>query len=66
MTPDGRPVVGKLIEGLVVATGHGSVGVTLAGGTARLVAALVSGGDEPFDGSPFDPSRFWTGGLGRG
>jgi glycine/D-amino acid oxidase-like deaminating enzyme len=64
MTPDGRPVVGRLMEGLVVATGHGSLGVTLAGGTARLVGSLISGEDEPFEASPFDPFRF--GGLGAG
>jgi glycine/D-amino acid oxidase-like deaminating enzyme len=64
MTPDGRPVVGRLMEGLVVATGHGSLGVTLAGGTADLVGALISGEDAPFEASPFDPFRF--GGLAAG
>jgi glycine/D-amino acid oxidase-like deaminating enzyme len=58
MTPDGRPVVGRLTEGLVVATGHGSLGVTLAGGTAHLVAALITGEDVLFEASPFDPVRF--------
>jgi glycine/D-amino acid oxidase-like deaminating enzyme len=58
MTPDGRPVVGRLMDGLVVATGHGSLGVTLAGGTAQLVGALVSGEDAPFDPTPFEPVRF--------
>jgi glycine/D-amino acid oxidase-like deaminating enzyme len=58
MTPDGRPMVGRLMDGLVVATGHGSLGVTLAGGTAQLVGAVISEADEPFDASPFDPVRF--------
>jgi glycine/D-amino acid oxidase-like deaminating enzyme len=65
VTPDGRPIVGKLMEGLVVATGHGSLGVTLAGGTARLVAALISGGDPPFDAAAFAADRFGKRGLAR-
>jgi D-hydroxyproline dehydrogenase subunit beta len=58
MTPDGRPLVGKLADGLFVATGHGSLGVTLAGGTARLIAASISGQSGPFDPAPYDPARF--------
>jgi glycine/D-amino acid oxidase-like deaminating enzyme len=58
VTPDGRPIVGKLMDGLVVATGHGSLGVTLAGGTARLVAALILGSDSPFDAAAFATDRF--------
>jgi D-hydroxyproline dehydrogenase subunit beta len=58
MTPDGMPIVGRLADGLVVATGHGSFGVTLAAGTAPLVEALVAGGDPPIDPSPFAPGRF--------
>jgi glycine/D-amino acid oxidase-like deaminating enzyme len=58
MTPDGRPMIGPLSDGLIVAAGHGSLGVTLAGGTARLVEALISGGAVPFEPSPFDPVRF--------
>ena len=57
VTPDGLPFVGRLAEGLVVATGHGSQGVILGGGTARLVAALLSGDEPPFDPAPFDPAR---------
>ena len=57
-TPDGRPVVGWVSDGVVVATGHGGLGVTLAGGTASLVAAAVAGGPEPFDAEPFAPGRF--------
>jgi glycine/D-amino acid oxidase-like deaminating enzyme len=58
MTPDGRPMVGRLGDGLTVATGHGGQGVILAGGTAPLVAALVLGQDPPFPSEPFDPLRF--------
>lgn len=59
VTPDERPIVGIVREGLVVATGHGSEGVILGAGTAQLVASLIGGGgDPPFDPAPFDPFRF--------
>ncbi|TMK87906.1 MAG: FAD-dependent oxidoreductase, partial [Actinobacteria bacterium] len=37
MTPDERPVIGRVRDGLVVATGHGSEGVINGAGTAELV-----------------------------
>ena len=54
ITPDERPIVGSVRDGLVVATGHGSEGVILGAGTAKLVAAIVLGGAPPFDPAPFD------------
>lgn len=53
ITPDGRPIVARVGEGLVVATGHGSQGVILAGGTGRLVGSILGGDPPPFDASPF-------------
>jgi glycine/D-amino acid oxidase-like deaminating enzyme len=58
ITPDERPVVGRVRDGLVVATGHGSEGVILGAGTAKLVTSIVVGGPPPFDPAPFDPFRF--------
>jgi glycine/D-amino acid oxidase-like deaminating enzyme len=58
MTPDERPTIGMVNDGLIVATGHGSEGVILGAGTARLVAAMVAGAEPPFDPGPFDPFRF--------
>jgi D-hydroxyproline dehydrogenase subunit beta len=58
MSPDGRPMVGEVREGLVVATGHGSQGVILGGGTGLLVASLIMGEGPPFDAAPFAPDRF--------
>jgi D-hydroxyproline dehydrogenase subunit beta len=58
MSPDGRPLVGWLREGLLAATGHGPEGILLGGGTGALAAALVTGGEPPFDPAPFDPLRF--------
>jgi glycine/D-amino acid oxidase-like deaminating enzyme len=58
MTPDERPVIGRVRDGLVVATGHGSEGVINGAGTAELVASIVLGERPPFDASLFDPFRF--------
>jgi D-hydroxyproline dehydrogenase subunit beta len=58
MSPDGRPLVGWLRDGLLAATGHGPEGILLGGGTGVLAAALVSGDEPPFDPAPFDPLRF--------
>jgi glycine/D-amino acid oxidase-like deaminating enzyme len=58
VTPDERPMIGWARDGLFVATGHGSEGVILGAGSAELAAALVGGGEPPFDPTPFDPMRF--------
>ncbi|MFN7723660.1 MAG: D-amino acid dehydrogenase [Rubrivivax sp.] len=44
MTPDGTPIVGPTpIANLMLATGHGTLGWTMAAGTGRVIADLVSG-----------------------
>jgi D-amino-acid dehydrogenase len=44
MTPDGTPVVGATARpGLFLNTGHGTLGWTMACGSARLLADIVSG-----------------------
>ncbi len=58
LSPDDRPLIGRVLEGLIVATGHGSEGVILGGGTSELVVAMVGGTEPPFDPSAFDPLRF--------
>jgi glycine/D-amino acid oxidase-like deaminating enzyme len=58
LSPDDRPMIGRVRDGLVVATGHGSEGVILGGGTAALVASMVMQAPAPFDPTPFDPLRF--------
>jgi D-hydroxyproline dehydrogenase subunit beta len=61
LTPDERPIVGRVADGLHVATGHGSEGVILGAGTAQLVASQIAGESPPFDDAPYDPGRFATG-----
>ncbi len=60
LTPDERPVVGRVGDGLSIAAGHGSEGVILGAGTGQLIATQLLGGDPPFDPQPFEPGRFRT------
>jgi glycine/D-amino acid oxidase-like deaminating enzyme len=64
VTPDDRPVVDRVAEGLFVATGHGALGVILGAGTAQLVASQVLGSEPPFDAAPFRAGRFAAGAPG--
>jgi D-amino-acid dehydrogenase len=64
MTPDGLPVIGPLPgrDNVLVASGHGMLGVTLAPATAEVVAAQVEGGQRASGiaatARPFAPQRF--------
>lgn len=60
-TSDGRPVIGKLTDGLIVATGNGPEGLTAGPWTGLAAAALALGQQPPMDLSPFDPARFQPG-----
>jgi D-amino-acid dehydrogenase len=59
-TPDGLPVIGWVpdVSGLLVATGHAKMGLTLAPGSARLAAGLIAGREVAFDAAPLSPARF--------
>lgn len=54
-TPDNAPLIGRLDERVVVATGHHRNGILLAPITARLVAAELAGEPEQH---AFSPHRF--------
>ena len=44
MTPDGTPVIGGTpVEKLYLATGHGTLGWTMAAGTGKVMADVISG-----------------------
>ena len=50
MTPDGTPIVGATpMPNLLLATGHGTLGWTMAAGTGRVIADLVSGRKPEID-----------------
>jgi len=50
MTPDGTPVIGGTeLPNLFIATGHGTLGWTMAAGTARLMADVIGGRKPALD-----------------
>jgi D-amino-acid dehydrogenase len=50
MTPDGTPVVGATrLPNLFLATGHGTLGWTMAAGTGRVMADVISGRQPGID-----------------
>lgn len=60
MTPDGTPVLGRTrYMGLFLNTGHGTLGWTMAAGSGRVVADMVSGRtpDIDTDGLSYDRYR---------
>jgi D-amino-acid dehydrogenase len=58
MTPDGLPVIGRLrrARNVILATGHGTLGVSLAPATATRVAELIL--DDAAETPAFAPARF--------
>ena len=64
MTPDGTPILGGThIPNLYLATGHGTLGWTMAAGTGRVMADVISGRapDISLDGltvERYQPGRF--------
>ena len=50
MTPDGTPIIGAdAAANLYLATGHGTLGWTMAAGTGRVMADLMSGRTPEID-----------------
>ncbi len=60
LTPDGMPVIGRPdgIRNLVVAAGHGMLGMTLGPVTGQIVARLANDYKPDFDLSLLSPNRF--------
>ncbi|MDJ0978163.1 MAG: FAD-dependent oxidoreductase [Erythrobacter sp.] len=58
MSADGRPFIGATrIPGLWLNTGHGSLGWTLAAGSAKLLGELISKDTPSVDPEPYAASR---------
>ena len=50
MTPDGTPILGRCkLDNLLLATGHGTLGWTMAAGTGRVMADLIGGKTPQID-----------------
>ena len=59
MTPDGTPIVGPTpVKNLLLATGHGTLGWTMAAGTGRVIADLVSGRQPDIDVGGLSMARY--------
>ena len=59
MTPDGTPVVGATrMPNLFLATGHGTLGWTMAAGTGRVIADVISGRKPGIDMSGLTLDRY--------
>jgi glycine/D-amino acid oxidase-like deaminating enzyme len=58
MTPDGRPIVGRTLQGIWVHGGHGSIGMQAAPATARWLAEAIVTGEAKEELSELGPERF--------
>lgn len=59
MTPDGPPIIGaSKYSNLYLNTGHGTLGWTMACGSARVLADIMSGRKPDIDASALGPQRY--------
>jgi D-amino-acid dehydrogenase len=60
LTPDDLPIIGPVrrFANVLIGSGHGTLGITLAPGTARIICDQILGSASPIDSRPFMPSRF--------
>jgi D-amino-acid dehydrogenase len=60
MTYDDLPILGRTasLQNIVLATGHGMLGITMSAITGKLIAELVCDAPSSLDMAPFSPSRF--------
>ena len=60
MTPDDLPMLGRApgVDNLVLATGHGMLGVSMSAVTGLLVSEVVTGKSPSLDLAPYDAARF--------
>jgi D-amino-acid dehydrogenase len=60
MTPDDLPMLGRVpnVDNLVLATGHGMLGVSMSAITGLLVSEVVAGKPTSLDLAPYSITRF--------
>ena len=69
MTPDGTPVIGATkIPGLYLNTGHGTLGWTMACGSAQVLSDMISGTKPDIDVHDLSLDRYgsWAGSFAPG
>jgi D-amino-acid dehydrogenase len=59
-TPDTKPIIGRVskLANVIIATGHGQLGLTLGATTARLVADIVALRKPSINLTAYRPDRF--------
>ena len=59
-TPDGLPIIGRCqhYDNLIVAAGHGMLGISLSPVTGKLVSQLTAGEEPVMDITALSPKRF--------
>jgi D-amino-acid dehydrogenase len=57
---DGLPILGPVpgVANLLLATGHGSIGLQLGPYSGKVIAGIIAGGEAETDIAPFSPARF--------
>ncbi len=66
MTPDGTPILGaSTVSNLWLNTGHGTLGWTMAAGSGRVLADLVSGRAPEIETGDLCYARYQRGGIKR-
>ncbi|WP_375450175.1 D-amino acid dehydrogenase [uncultured Devosia sp.] len=59
MTPDSTPIIGaSKLSNLLINSGHGTLGWTMACGSGRVIADMVSGKPADIDVSDLGPERY--------
>jgi D-amino-acid dehydrogenase len=60
MVYDGKPIVGPVpaFDNVLLATGHGMLGVSMATATGKLVTELLDGAKPHIDPAPYSVGRF--------
>ena len=60
MVHDDLPIIGRgpKHRNLVIASGHGMSGISMATGTGKLVSEIIGGGEPHIDPTAFDVNRF--------
>ncbi len=59
-SPDGLPYIGRTerYDNVILATGHGMMGLSLGPATGKLVSEIVGGAADSMEVSAFNPDRF--------
>ncbi len=60
MTPDSVPIIGAspALKNVWIASGHSMLGLSMAPGTGKLIAEIITGEQPHIEPAPYSPARF--------